>query len=279
MQGVFSSYIASIAAQAHFDALFEDNSGALSAFAPYTPFSSMPCDYTDASWITGEIALNQASSLPIVINGLSGLNGHAPSLAIGVLAGSNTRGGVFEQCFDSTSQPKMDGWLWSAIENSEIQVAGKNKLFECMGTDSAAADVAIGSRMYAYASFLMGYDPNTSVYRAEYKTASGLHVYPETGLVALQPTISQPSSVSAYLQSGGTYGRQFGACYLAGASVGPCAVIVNPDQSAGRPFPFPQYHHTLTLSGTGTVDGGTASTLGAAPPATVPYDSAVIAFP
>ena len=98
-----ASYVASIAAQAHFDALFEDDSGALSAFAPYDPFSSMPCNYTDASWITGEIALNQASSLPIMVNGLSGLNGHNLSLAIGILAGSNTMGGVFEQCYDSVS--------------------------------------------------------------------------------------------------------------------------------------------------------------------------------
>ena len=98
----------------------------------------MPCNYTDASWITGEIALNQASSLPIVVNGLSGLNGHNVSLTIGVLAGSNTVGGVFEHCYDASNQPKMDGWLWSAIENTEIQVAGKQKLFECMGTDSAS---------------------------------------------------------------------------------------------------------------------------------------------
>jgi hypothetical protein len=278
MQSVFASYVASIATQAHFDALFEDDSGALSAFAPYDPFSSMPCNYTDASWITGEIALNQASSLPIVVNGLSGLNGHNPSLAIGILAGSNTTGGVFEQCYDSVSQPKMDGWLWSTIENSEIQVAGMHKLFECMGTDSASAAAAIGSRVYAYASFLMGYDPNTSVYRTMYGTPSGLHTVPEMGLVALQPTVSG-TSVSAYKQSGGTYARQFGACYLAGTSVGACAVVVNPDQSAGHAFPFSQYHHTLLLVGNGTLDGGTASTSGPAPPATVPFDSAVIAFP
>ncbi len=279
MQSVFSSYVASLAAKAHFDALFEDDAGPLSAFAPYDPFSAMPCNYTDASWITDEIALNQASSLPIVVNGLSGLNGHNVSLTVGILAGSNTVGGVFEHCYDASNQPKMDGWLWTAIENTEIQVAGKQKLFECMGTDSAAASSATSSRIFAYASFLLGYDPTTSVYRAEYKTASNFHIYPEMGLVALQPTISQPASVSAYLQSGGTYARQFGACYLAGALVGPCAVVVNPDEALGHPFPFSQYHHTLTLTGNGTVDGGKASTSGPAPPATVPLDSAVIAFP
>jgi hypothetical protein len=279
MQSVFSRYVASIAAQAHFDALFEDDSGPLSAFAPYDPFSAMPCGYSDSSWITGQIALNQASSLPIVINGLSGLNGHDPSLTIGILAGRNTTGGVFEHCYDADSQPKMEGWQWSAIENTEIQVAGMSKLFECMGTDSTPAASAVGSRIYAYASFLLGYDPNTSIYRAEYQTASGLHVYPEMGLVALQPAISQPASVSAYLQPGGTYARQFGACYLAGAFVGPCAVVVNPNQSVTYPFPFTQYHHTLTQAGNGSVDGGTASSSGPAPPATVPFESAVIAFP
>ena len=252
---------------------------ALSGFAQYQKFSTMPCGYSDSAWISGEIALNRTSPVRIVINGLSGLNGHAPSLAIGILSDANTVGGVFEQCYSSATQPKMDGWLWSTIENSELQVGAKGKQFHCMGTDGAAASAAIGSRIYAYASFLMSYDPGTSVYRAEYATASGLHVYPEMGLVALQPAVANPATVATLEQAGGTYARQFGACYLYGTAVGPCAAVVNPDQSVARPFPFSKYHHTLALAGNGSLDGGTAAITGAAPPSSMAADTAVIALP
>jgi len=279
MQSVFASYVRSIAAQAHFDALFEDDSGPLSAFAPYDPFSAMPCGYTDAAWIAGEIALNQASPLPIVVNGLSGLNGHQPSLTLGILKGTNTIGGDFEQCYASDSQPKMDGWLWLAIENSALQAAAENKIFECMAANTAAGGSSTDARIFAYASFLMTYNPNTSVYRTTYATPSGLHIFPEMGLVALNPTVAAPLTVASLEQSGGTYARQYGACYLRGSLIGPCAVLVNPNQSGSLKFPFTQYHHRLALTGSGTLDGGSASAAGPAPPASLGPEEAVIAFP
>ena len=278
MQSVFATYSASVASAAPFDALFEDDGGPLSEFVPYTPFSAMPCGYSDAAWISGEIALNQASALPVIVNGLSGLNGHLPSLGIGVLAGANALGGTLEQCYASTGQPEMNGWLWLAIENSELQVAAMHKLFECMAGDSQPGASSIASRTFAFASFLLSYDPSTSVYRTEYGTPSGLHVFPETGLVALNPAVAAPASIAGLQQPGGTYAREFAACYLAGTFVGGCAVVVNSD-TAAHAFPFAKYRHSLTLAGAGTLDGGAASAAGPPPASSLAAQTAAIVFP
>ncbi len=55
--------------------IFEDNAGPLGAYTPYVTFTpGLPCQYSggngDAQWTAGEEALNQASSIPIMVNGL-----------------------------------------------------------------------------------------------------------------------------------------------------------------------------------------------------------------
>lgn len=279
MRTVFADYVAQQKALGHFDAIFEDTAGPLSEIQVYDPFyPSLPCDYSDSAWTSAEIGLNQSVPLPVVFNGLSDLNGHSPSLSMGLLAGSNTIGGNFEECYSSNSQLKAPGWYWAATENTELEVTARNKLFECMVGDMNAASSQIDSRIYAYASFLLTYNPSTSVYRTEYATPSGLHVMPESELVPLSPTTAYPSSISALEQSGGTYARQFGQCFLKGVYVGKCAVVVNPNGTSA-PFPYTTYHHTLVISGNGVLDSGTVATDGPAPPSTLGGIEAAIVFP
>lgn len=278
MQALFANYVARIASQAHFDAIYEDDAGPLSEDV-YTPFSAMPCGYSDAAWISAGEAVNQVSSLPVIFNGLGALNGQNVSLSMGLLGSTNTIGGNFEHCYSDGGQPKMMGWDWQTIENSEIQTVARNKIFECQLRDSNAAVSSTDARLYALASFLLTYNPNSSILWEEYATPSGLHVEPESSLVVLNPIQAAPSSIAGLLQSGGTYGRQYGQCYLAGKFVGPCAVVVNADSQAGHTFPFPQYEHSLVLSGGGVLDGGTVSTSGPAPPLTLAAGEAVVAFP
>jgi hypothetical protein len=274
----FANYVADLKAEAPFTAAFEDTAGALSPYEVYDPFKpSLPCDYSDSAWIAATVGMNQSVGLPIVINGLGDLNGHDPSINIAALNGSNTIGGNFEGCYSSTDQPKAGTWFWAAVENSELQVEAMGKLFECILEDQVAASGATDARLYDYASFLLTYNPATSVYRTEFTTPSGLHVMPETLLVPTDPTVAAPSSVSGLLTSGGTYARQFGECYLKGVSAGPCAVVVNSDV-VSHPFPFTTYHHTLVISGNGVLDGGAVSTDGPAPPSSVPSMEAAIVF-
>jgi len=277
MQALFARDVASIAAQAPFDAIFEDDAGALSAYAGYAPFSAMPCNYSDAAWIAGGNALNAAPAIPIVFNGLSGLSGHAVSLSTGLLSGSNVIGGDFEGCYSSADQPKMTGWLWSAIEDTELYAASQGKAFECLGTDENAAASQLDARLFAYASFLLTYDPSRDILWELESTPSGFHVFPESELVALQPKVSEPADVSSLLLTGGAYGREYAACYIHGAFVGPCAVAINPS-SASVPFPFVAYQHSVVLAGADVLEGGTISTTGAAPTTLAPNEAAIV-FP
>ena len=279
MQTLFATYIARIAAYAHYDALYEDDAGPLSGYAPYTPFTAMPCNYSDSAWLSNGLVLNNVPPIPVIYNGLSALNGHSPSLGLGLLASTNTIGANYEHCYSDNAQPKMNGWNWQAIEDSEIDVVAAHKLFECQLRNSGAASSSTDARIYAYASFLLTYDPATSIYWSEFATTSGLHVFPEAQLVATNPKVAAPGDISGLLQNGGAYGREFGACYIAGNFVGPCAAVVNPDSQLSHAFPYPQYTHTLVLSGGGVLDGGTAAANGPAPPLSLAPSEAAIVFP
>ncbi|HTU80823.1 MAG TPA: hypothetical protein VMF61_01760 [Candidatus Acidoferrales bacterium] len=276
MQQLWANYIKSILASSHYDSVFEDGAGTLTADAPYTPFSAMPCDYSDAEWLDEGEALNQVSPIPVMVNGLEALDGHNVTENLALLGSSNTAGGDFEGCYTDNSTLIYDGWAWQAVENTEIDVNARGKTFLCQERNTAPASSNLSLRIYALASFLLTYNPSTSILWEEFATPSGFNVGPETRLVALQPLGASPSSISD-LEVSGNYGRQYGACYVGGSSVGPCAVVVNQDIVA-HPNPYSGYSHTMTLSGSGVLDGGTMSTDGPAPPSSVPPKSAAILF-
>lgn len=273
MQTLFANSIARALEFGHFDAVFEDDAG------PLMGQNVLPCNYSEAQWLQYGLALNQVSPIPVIFNGLSNLNGHDVSLSLGLLSSSNTMGGNFEHCYSDTGAAKMGGWLWQATENTEIDVAARNKLFECMLRNPSNASSSTDARIYALASFLLTYNPATSILWEEFATPSGLHVEPESQLVLLEPKVAAPASVASLQQTGGTYGREYGRCFYAGKFVGPCAVVVNPDVASAHPFPYPQYTHTLVLSGGGILDGGTVSMTGAPPPVSLPASEAAVVFP
>ncbi len=275
LQTSFANLISYAVGRAHFDAIFEDESGPLTGYSR----PALPCDYTDAAWLSYGQAINQISPVPVIFNGLSSLNGESPSLSIGLLNSSNTIGGNYEHCYSDASPAKETGWLWQAVENTELQVTAANKIFECQTRNLNAANTEIDARLYALASFLLTYNPATSVLWEQYATPSGLHVLPESQLVLLAPKVATPSNVSSLAQTGGTYGREYGQCFYAGNFVGPCAVIVNPDPASPHPFPFPQYTHSLVISGSGVLDGGNVATNGPPPPLSLPAGEAEIVFP
>ena len=278
MQRLYRTYVRGLLRLAHFDAQFEDDAGALSAFVPYTPFSAMPCGYSDAAWLAQQIQLDDTVELPSFLNGLDGLHRHQPSLLIQELSASTAIGATYEQCYSSNSQPEQNGWLWDAIENTELQVAARGKMFQCMATYSGDAASSVRERLYAYASFLLTYDPATSIYRTLFATPTGLHVMPEAFFVPMEPKRPAPDTIGRLHQRGGTYARTYGACYLAGIDAGPCAVVVNGGKQP-HPFPFSGYQRTLVLSGEGILDGGKALIQATAPPATLSAGGAAIAFP
>jgi hypothetical protein len=187
-----------------------------------------------------------------------------------------------EDCYvknDNTLRYKLS---WEATELTEIKMAAAHKYFVCNGGMGLDGAENVTARIYQYASYLMTYDPSTTILETQFATYSGLTVYPESELVAKNPVLAQPSDPNSLMQLGGTFGREYKACYFHGNYVGPCAAVVNSNQP-GRPaipFPWPStYHHTLVVSGYGVLDGGTAGFHGPPPPATMESGTAVIVFP
>ena len=140
---------------------------------------------------------NNSAPLPVIINGLNVLNGHNPSMAISLLASSNTMGGNYEHCYSDDASAKNNGWLWTAEENSELQVNAQNKVFSCQERNTSDASANTDARLYAYASFLLTYNPTTNILWEAFGTPSNFHVFPEQQLVAMNPKVSAPSDIWA----------------------------------------------------------------------------------
>jgi hypothetical protein len=270
---LYKSYVAKQLAQQHFDAIFDDE--------PYDWYalSAMPCNYVASTWLNAYVNEEKAVGHPVFYNGLGNFGANI-SISPDIQLNPGAIGGMGEGCYSARWNPRLAyGPYWTAFENTEIAMASQNKIFICYSNDLTKASSAIASRVYTYASFLLTYNLSTSMIWEYYETTSGYTVEPESQLVAQSPAVATPSNVSALKTSTGAYGRRYNACYIAGKSVGACAVVVNPDNASSHAFPYTGYHHTLLLSGGGILDGGTISAAGPAPPSSLGPTSAVIAFP
>lgn len=274
----FGQFISSVLARARFDMIFEDNSGALSPYATYP--AGKPCNYTDSSWVNGYVAANNTSSIGVLTNGLNTFPSSLSTMFspnIGMVSGRTALGGNAEHCFSDDNQPEMQGNSWIHFENTQLNVLRQGKMFQCMARNTGSASANIAARKWVLASLLLTYNPNLTILQEEFGTPSGLHVFPESQFVPMNPVASAPSDIGGLRTRTGAYGRQYSACYLNGRSVGACAIVVDRDSGTER-FPYSGYTHTLTFSGYGVTDGGTVSASGPAPPASLTMGQAVIAI-
>jgi hypothetical protein len=280
MRANYANYVASQTSGYHVDAIFEDDAvppGTYPSgfFAPGTP-----CSYSNTTWLSDERAMQAGLNHNTIINGLNRLNGHTVSLAVQELTNSKTIGGNYESCFIDSANNKEGVWVWQAVEDTQLQVTRAGKYFQCMVLDKTSAPSASSSRIYALASFLLAYNPSYSILWESYYTPSGLHVMPESQLVPTSPLVATPSSSSSLKSSTGVYVREYRTCYYAGRAIGQCAMVVNNDYyTHSTPHLSQVYHHTLTVSGYGLLDGGTVGFSGAAPPTSMATETAFIAVP
>jgi hypothetical protein len=275
LQSLWTTVLDEVVSSAHYDAIFVDGDGTLAS----EHLSSTPCNYSDSYWLYYQRELHQLAPRPIIFNGLELFDGKNLSLTLQLLPTSNTMGGNFEYCYSASSVPEITGWIWANDENTELAVAAQHKLFQCSLRNTLSAASQTRARIYALASFLLSYNPSTSVLLEEFYTPSKFHVFPESQLVALDPVVATPSAISGLERSGGTYAREYYHCYYKGTYVGRCAAVVNPSPTDSHPFPFTTYKHTLAVSGYGVADGGTASIYGSAPPSSLAPGEAAIVFP
>jgi hypothetical protein len=253
----------------HIDAVFVDSAvGAVYA-------QDQPCGYTLDNWLRSENQLFRSLNYPVIYNGLNHFDGH--NVAKEIALNQTAAGGMMEECYAQLSgDHRVGGWRWIATEQTEIRMARDRKLFFCYGRDLTPADQAFDSRMYAYASFLLTYDPNTSVLWEYYKTPTGGHVMPESRLVAWNPVKTNVTSIEQLRAPEGVYMRAYRDCYLDGRRVGPCAAAVNPDDDA-HAISLKGYRRVLALSGSGIFDGGTAQIAGGVP-SSLASRQAIVAF-
>jgi hypothetical protein len=278
--GLWNSYIQTITIGwgGVFDAIYEDQADNVQ----YA--SGQPCNFDWTDWTIASNNMNQSEGVPIIYNSLSLFSGYGPTTGVSpsIALNATSIGGEAEGCytsFNANDEPPHK-YAWQTFENTEIQMYESGRLFVCGGANEKPAGSAINERQYMYASYLLTYDPNTSMISEHFQTFTQFQVEPESQLVALQPLTGEPSDISSLLQSTGAYGREYGACYVRGNYVGKCAAVVN-SEGIGyyKNFPWPgKYKHTLVLTGGGVLDGGTIQTNGPPPPATLNGEQAIIAF-
>ena len=275
--------------------VFEDTADSVDSVKPRDPCNYAQPDWTNATNAMGQTMLSAAAAVgedvAIVYNGLASPLHPSPTHmpdAIGMNAAS--AGGMAENCYsrqpastaldpDPAPYPEKDA-QWLETEGVEIAMTAAQKIFVCNANSDHAqdADQRASLRLYVIASFLLTYDPNTSVLDEQFRPASGFPVFPESQIVALDP-IGVPPLQIADLAIRGVFARQYGTCFVKGAPIGPCATVVNPSSTTAFPFPFAGgYAGTLRLVGGGVLDAGARVKLTTTLPSTMNPRSAVIAY-
>lgn len=252
------------------DAIFNDDA----VGAKYA--QDQPCGYSLDSWLKAENDLQRNLGKPVIYNGLNDFDGHQPAKELALNA--TAAGGMLEECYAQLKpDTRVGGWRWVATEQTELRMAHDRKYFFCYGRDLTPADQAYPSRIYADASFLLTYDPRSSVLWEYYKTPSGGHVMPESQLVPFDPVKQRVNSIEQLRTPEGLYERAYRNCYIDARKVGACVVVVNPDDDA-HSLSLPGYRKTLALHGSGVFDGGSISIENAPPPSSVGPRGALVAF-
>ncbi len=272
---LWKDYVAGVGGD--FDAVYEDSADNVVGVT-----NALPCHFEQADWTSATNSMDDALDSSIIYNGLGTLSDNGGEWSVSPAIGLNASsiGGTMEGCYSSAgSNPKPHEKVWAVMENTELEMVAGHKLFKCRGLNESSASQSISLRVYMDGSFLLTYDPSSSILAEKFTTPSGFLVNPESEFVPLDPLLAEPEDVSALQLPSGIYGRQYAACYLYGVSVGSCAVVVNADQSKSESFPWPgKYEHTLSLQGSDVLDGGTVSVTAGAPPHTVDPETAVIAI-
>lgn len=165
---------------------------------------------------------------------------------------------------------------WSQNEDIEIESINNQKL---TWVYNRYASNNLTARLYSYASFMLTYDLRYGIYMSKYAaTDTTLKVAPETGIVALNPLVTEPTNAQGIeqLRKGNLYFREYQNCYYRGSSIGTCAFGVNPTSvSESISGLTNSYFHQATLGTEMVLESGTV-TFTASAPTSIPADSAVI---
>ena len=274
--GLWRAWVRRAMQGGHYDAIFDDSADSVHND------TALPCGFNQITWSAASNLMNLKLGTPIIYNGLGTLAAGIYKPPPAIELNPSAYGGELEGCYGNVTitNPVPKNAVWRNFETTELTMTTIQKPFVCRGLKLTPADTSYKERVFQYASFLLTYNPSTSIISEKFSTPSNLSVFPEEMLVALDPLIPSPANIDDLRSSAWIFGRQYASCYLGGTFIGACAAVVNPSNAAvPSPFPWPGvYAHSLVLSGAGILDGGTASVTGPPPPTQVPAASAVIAI-
>ena len=211
---------------------------------------------SDQAYIEGETAMLAAAGKPVIING-GDPSTWGPAYNGTFVDLPTVMGQMFEGCFNNAG-----GFLYTDASaqfqresDGLIAVQQHKKLALCMPTGDAT-DPA--KRLYAYAAFMLTFDPAYSVYGMTIKQSDGEALYPESQLFPQQPL--KTATEIGQLKTGGVYVREFGSCAIAGSAIGPCAAVVNSSSTtAAIPALTTAYARHIALDPQSMYNGGKAN--------------------
>jgi hypothetical protein len=228
---------------------------------------------SDEEYIAAESAMLKAAGKPLMING-GDPRGTGPAYGGRFLELPFVLSEQFEGCFNNGGH-----YLYSdrddkfrREENALLAVMAHRKSAVCFPT----GDTTPAHRLYAYAAWLLTYDPRFSIYLMAVKQSDGPALYPETELVPLQPRVT-PRSIDD-VRDGSLYVREFGECAIAAVPIGPCAAAVNPAQNtvAAVPHLRQAYARHIALDAQSLYHGGQARVAGGVPAQLDPQTAAIL---
>ena len=229
--------------------------------------------HSDDEYFAAASAMLAAAGKPIMINGGDPVT-WGPAYRGRFLRLPFVFGQQFEGCFNNEAHyryTEVDD-KFRREENGLLAVQAFRKLALCFPT----GDTTPPHRLYAYAAWLLAYDPRYSVYMMNVPQSDGPALYPETELVPLAPRRT-PRAIDE-LRAGGTFVREFGACAIAGRPIGPCAAVVNASSrtSAAVPRLSIAYGRHVELDAQSMYHGGKARVANGAPSELAAESAAVL---
>jgi hypothetical protein len=259
----------------------DDSGGTFDAGADLPPganvfggFSGYAVEIRDAEmWKRAELQIFAAAGRPVIING-SGPDWQ-PAYGGLFIDSPNVMGEQYEGCFNNEGgyrySTRNDTFRRAA--NGILTVQRHGKLAVCFPT----GDTAPAHRLYAYAAWLLVYDPRTSVFKMSTPLPDGHAIYPETALVPRAPAATAHTSVDE-LRNVGVYVREFGTCAIDGETIGPCAAVVNASASddAAIPALSRRYTRSIALDGRSLDRGGRPFVITGTPRGLAPTTAAIL---
>ena len=227
----------------------------------------------DATWIAGESAMLAAAGKPLMINGGDAAT-WGPAYGGAFVDLPSVMSQQFEGCYNNGGN-----YLYTDSENKfareangMLAVMARHKSAVCFPT----GDNSPAHRLYAYAAWLLTYDPAYAVYETDVPLSDNEALYPETQIVPAQPRAT--ATDVAQLRSGGVYVREFAACGIAGVAIGPCATVVNssPGATAALPALATAYGHQIVLDPQSFYHGGKANVVAGMPSSLAPATAAIL---